>query len=331
MTAVLPSGQTDEATLAQSRADQTRAAAVSLVQALYRLVKASHLHADTNAAVASLVRFTQEAVSDYCQKAQVEVVTLHFTKDTAFINGQMLRAARQAYQCSAELAAILDKGGVSEITIPAATADADISAFARAAVEASRDRANPGRLIDARCGGIQLRKVNLESVDSEAARQESPQERIVKTYASAVVVMREFNEQLRSGNVRLPHRLKRIAQRLISHAEEDVRTLVSLAGGKVVGGRRWEPRGQHGHHRNRDGTAAHARASAAHGAGHGRAAHGRGENPARGVLPAAWRGFRSTTHSQRGRARSDACEQRGDAHRSRADSPAVDHARRYCL
>jgi len=234
MTAVLPSIPSDEATLSQARADQTRAAAVSLVQALYRLVKASQIHAETNDAVASLVRFTQEAVSEYCQRSQVQVVTLHFTKDTVFINGQMLRAARQSYQCAAELATMLDKGGVSELTIPMAVGGADISAFARAVVECSRDQANPRRLAEARCGTVRLRNVKLESIDSDAARQESPKERIVKTYASAVVVMRELHEQLGRGDLRLPHRLKRIAQRLISHADEDVRTLVSLAGGKVA-------------------------------------------------------------------------------------------------
>lgn len=235
MTSSMSSGQLDDAAIAQARAEQARAAAVSLVQGIYRLVKALFLHAETNETVANLLRFSQETISDYCQKSGVQQVSLHFTGDTVFINGQMLRASKQSFQCAVELGTLLDKGGVNELTIPMATSFDDLSAFARAVAAASRGQSGGASLLDAPCGVIKVRRAKGESVSADAARQESVEERIIRTYASAIVVMRELDQQLRSGDIRLPHRIKRVAQRLISHADENARTLTSLVGGRVGG------------------------------------------------------------------------------------------------
>jgi hypothetical protein len=227
-------GRLDEAAIASARSEQARVAAVNAAQAVYRLVKASMLHSENNEAVASLLRYTQESISDLCQKSGATSVSLLFSGDTVFVNGQMLRASRQGYSACTELGAMLDRGGVSEVNFPSAASENDIAAFARSVVNSERDHANPGQLLHASCGGIRLRRINAQAVDTAAMAQESVRDRIVRAYASAIVVVRELFDKLRMGDLRLPQRVKRVAQRLITHADEDVRMLVALVGARAA-------------------------------------------------------------------------------------------------
>ena len=223
----------DEASLAAARAERGRAAAVNVVLAIYRLAKASMLHASNNDVIAQLIRATQSSVTECCELLNASSASVLFTGDTVFVNGQMLRATRQAYEACTELAGILEAGGVAEVTLPSRVTSEDLAALAHALAESIRKQLGPGGLKDARCGAIVLRA--MEASSGEQATEQSSGDPALRTYTAAVVVVRELHGQIKAGKLHLPQRVKRVAQRLISYAEDDKHGLMAFLGTQAVG------------------------------------------------------------------------------------------------
>ena len=212
-----------------SRGDRVRQAAVSSVLALYRLLKASLLHSENNATVVALVQQTTEAIHDYCSLTGAARVRILFASSTVFVNGSLLRASQSAYESAVDLGAMLGKCDVSEVTIPDSVPLTDLSLLARNVSEALRGSGSP--LAEKPSGSITLRKVVLASFDAPS-RPQSTRERVLRTYSAAVVVMRSFHDDLRRGNRQLPNRVKRVAQKLVSHGEESLHTVTAMLGAR---------------------------------------------------------------------------------------------------
>jgi hypothetical protein len=212
-----------------SRAEQQRQVATALVHAVYRLVKACSLHADTNQAVVAAATGTVTLVVDLATRAEVDAVSVLFTPNAVFVNGRILKLSRETFALSAELGSMLEACGVTEVTLSKDLAPAELGRFARIVSDAQRDKALGAKLKETQLQGIRLRKVTGFGADGGARREdESPKARTIRTFATAIVVMRDFFEALRRGDRTLPNRVKRVAQKLVAHAEEDSRLLVSL-------------------------------------------------------------------------------------------------------
>ncbi len=67
---------------------------------------------------------------------------------------------------------------------------------------------------------IRLRRVNAALFDEEE-EELTPEEQVLRTYASAVVVMRRVYDNLKAGTYQLPHQAKRLAQKLVMLSEGD--------------------------------------------------------------------------------------------------------------
>ena len=78
--------------------DDARQLAAKLVNALYRLVKACQLHAETNQAVAQVTDYVVTAVAQFVNKADVAAAAILFSPHAVFVNRQMLKASRETYQ-----------------------------------------------------------------------------------------------------------------------------------------------------------------------------------------------------------------------------------------
>jgi curved DNA-binding protein CbpA len=197
-----------------ARRVQTRDLAASIVTALFRLVKLSTLHSLDNQAMKRQVEETVALVNDYGQRTEHNVSIL-FAHGSVFVGGLLLRANRGIYEGALELGTILHKVGAAEIGIMRDARESDFYAFVSALADALRS-AKPPR-VERPSPKIRLRGINAVALNREVQLEErlDPNLQVARTYASAVVIMRRFFEELRRGKYELPQRVKRVAQRLV--------------------------------------------------------------------------------------------------------------------
>jgi hypothetical protein len=206
-----------------------RGAATQLVHALYRLIKVCMLHFDENQAVASAVDFTRKALISFCQVAGADTATLVFAMDSVFVNGQIFRGSRESYALATELGAFLETCGVSEVAIEKPVTENELATFGRLIAEGQRDKAAAARVRAVPLPNLRARRVRGAGAEGALAEDNSPAARIVRTYSGSVVIMRGLYDDLKAGELKFPSRVKRVAQRLVAHADTDVRHLIALA------------------------------------------------------------------------------------------------------
>jgi hypothetical protein len=83
-----------------------------------------------------------------------------------------------------------------------------------------RDPSARAALLEARIPGIAARKIDPRLARRRGDHGATPEERALRLYATALVVMRKFYEDVGAGVTILPHRVKRLAQRFVVLALE---------------------------------------------------------------------------------------------------------------
>ncbi|MBI5534729.1 MAG: hypothetical protein HY898_18530 [Deltaproteobacteria bacterium] len=201
----------------QVRTARARDSGEEALVALYRLAQMVRVHDVENQAFSRALEQTHRAVVYYCLHAGSDLVIL-FAERVVLIGGQLLQGTRAAYEAAAELGEHLMWCGGAELTIQRDVQPKDLKAFAEALGTALRNKKtsefkSPTTKIKLRpvADSVRVRGLTLERLKFE--------QRLVRTYASAVVVMRRFFEALRAGRLVLPRRLKRIAQNLVDLSE----------------------------------------------------------------------------------------------------------------
>ncbi len=209
---------------------RARELGAGVVQAVFRLIKQSTLHASDNQAVVRQIEETAAIVSEYGAKTGMNVSIL-FAQGSVFVAGQLLKANRTVYEGAIELGATLRKLGLVELTIARDAKAADIQALGQVVADAVRGqpseyltRPTPRVLLRPAAEATIERGVTLENLTHEQT--------IVRTYASAVVVMRRFYEAMSRGNAALPQRIKRVAQSLVELSEGDVPAFLGVTGAR---------------------------------------------------------------------------------------------------
>ena len=106
---------------------------------------------------------------------------------------------------------------------------ANLMELCQAFATASRDPAQRGALLAAKLTNVAVRAVdstlqNTKDTDDELP----PMERALRVYASGLVVMRQYFEKVARGRTVPPHRVKRIAQRLVALVEGNESALLSM-------------------------------------------------------------------------------------------------------
>ncbi|MFW5740949.1 MAG: hypothetical protein ACOC1F_11350, partial [Myxococcota bacterium] len=188
-----------------------------VIVALHRLVRLTRLHDVENEAFARQLEQTHKLVVEYCLHAGTHLSVL-FAHKVVLIGGQILKGSRAAYDAALDLGEILSWCGGAELAIARDITLKELKSFADALAAAQRNRRtdtfeSPTRKIRLRAvsEAARLRGVDVEHLDLE--------QRIVRIYASAVVVMRRFFEDLRRGHYDQPPKIKRIAQSLVDLSE----------------------------------------------------------------------------------------------------------------
>jgi hypothetical protein len=182
--------------------------------AVYRLVKNALIHAIDNDAVVSTAEQSAEILSGFASEVGGSA-TVTFVEDSVFVCGQLLRASRKIYEAAAELGKILGRADVSEVGFEAGLSRADLLAFAAAMSTSLRDPARKGELLAAQIPHILARRVETTLADKEDDADQPIAQQILRCYAVALMVMRQFFDSVCLGTTVMPHRVKRLAQRLV--------------------------------------------------------------------------------------------------------------------
>ncbi len=194
------------------RREHARELGAGVVVAIYRLAKLAQLHDLGNQAFIRQLEQTHQIIGEYCLRSGSNVSVL-FAEKATFVAGQLLKGNRGAYDAAAELGALLERMGGSELHISRDITREDLNAFAEQVSlyhrtgNASQIRVPPKMHLRRVADVARLRGIELESL--------TPDQRIVRAYASAVVIMRRFFEDLSASRYVLPRRIKRIAQSLV--------------------------------------------------------------------------------------------------------------------
>jgi hypothetical protein len=192
------------------------------VLAIYRLVKIGLIHSFENAAVGQTLDQTLGVLHEFAGLAGGPV-TVTFADETVFVCGQLLRGSRAVFESASELGALLLRCDVSELRFDPGLSRADLRAAAQTIATALREGT---RLEEARLSNVTMHRA--EATVSRGRRAARTERRALDYYASALVVMRKFFDELSSGKTVLPHRVKRLAQGLVGLAESEGPGLLGL-------------------------------------------------------------------------------------------------------
>ncbi|MBK8252491.1 MAG: hypothetical protein IPK82_07465 [Polyangiaceae bacterium] len=198
--------------------EQIKNQGAEVVLAVFRLVKIAIVHHIDNDAVTQTIERTHRMIVDFCATVGMNA-SVTFADDTVFVCGQLLRASRGTYGSALELAQLLEKCSISEVSFEAAVTPDDLKELALVLSIAIRDPARRTFAVDA-----PLMHMTLRRKDPVLTKRERPsalplKDRIVRMYASALVVMRQFLMHVASGATVLPQRVKRLGQSIVSLSE----------------------------------------------------------------------------------------------------------------
>lgn len=207
--------------------EQIRDRGADVILAVFRLLKNALVHAVGNQAVAVTVRDTHAILTEFANIVG-GYVSITFVDDTIFVCGQLLRAPRSIYESAMEVGNLLSVCAVSELSFTANLTEPDLLALCEAFSLASRDPTQRGHLTEAKLENISVRQLDSSLQAKEDDGGLPPVEKALRVYASSLVVMRQFYERIAQGKTVLPHRVKRIAQRMVSTAEQDEGTLLAM-------------------------------------------------------------------------------------------------------
>ena len=194
------------------RREHARELGAGVVIAIYRLTKLAQMHDLTNQAFTRQLEQTHQIIGDYCLRSGSNVNVM-FAHKAVFVAGQLLKGSRGTYEAAAELGELFERLGGSELSIQRDLTREELLAFAeqisisyRAGAGTFRSPTPKIRLRQV-ADSARLRGLELENLSAD--------QRIVRMYASAVVIMRRFFEDLQASRYILPRRIKRIAQSLV--------------------------------------------------------------------------------------------------------------------
>jgi hypothetical protein len=207
--------------------EMIRERGTDVVLAIYRLVKIGLIHSFENDAVGQTLDQTLAVLQEFSGLAGGKV-TVTFVDDTVFVCSQLLRGSRAVFESASELGALLLRCGVSEIRFEPNLTRADLKAAAQAIATSLRDGGSAPRLADLRIPNVSMLKIETQVTKADAGGAGRKGRKSLTYYASALVVMRKFFDELAAGTTVLPHRVKRIAQGLVGLAETEGPGLLGL-------------------------------------------------------------------------------------------------------
>ncbi|HEX7480906.1 MAG TPA: hypothetical protein VF331_24100 [Polyangiales bacterium] len=208
--------------------EEIRDKGAEVILAIFRMLKNSLVHAIDNKAVQMTVKDSHQIITDFAATVG-GYVSITYVDDTIFVCGQLLRASRSIYESAMEVGKLLGGCGVSELSFTGDVTEQDLLEMCGAFSISARDPQRKHDLLDAKLSNVAVRAVDSSLQSKTEDGSDLPaMEQALRAYASALVVMRQFFDKMAKGKTVLPHRVKRIAQRLVALAEGDEGALLAL-------------------------------------------------------------------------------------------------------
>ena len=184
----------------------------AILQSVYRLFRVGTFHALDNQAVDISVQTTLTTLRSLDQ-FESEGITFIFADDTCIVNGQLLRAPPDVYDAAMAFSAFLTRLGVNSISIAKAVREADLRRMLAMFVE----KENPAAFLNEQgflTRNIRLRLVNPNLLLGLEDERLSVLERVLLTYALAVLVLRRLYSAVEGGSFDVAGYFKRMARQL---------------------------------------------------------------------------------------------------------------------
>lgn len=192
---------------------------------LFRLFKLVTMHQLNNQAVQRSIEAATQSFSAMLMQEQTKLSAL-FAGENIFVNGQPLKASRGTYESASELGRLFSQVGVNEITIWQEATFTDLMSVLEQYVQARQQRRAEVRGALVVPGRVRLQYVDPTYLLGGDEGELTQEEQILRTYTSAVVVMRRVLEGIGQGRYELMRIVKRIGQRLVTLAQEDDLALI---------------------------------------------------------------------------------------------------------
>lgn len=189
------------------------------VRQIYRLFRISSMHLPNNAAVAKMIEQTMNRFKEL-RDLDLDRLNILFVDKTVFVNGQLLKANPDIYQLAISLAGYIQKLGFNEMTIAWDVQEEDLRALMAVFVGAWKPGSEAERN-EVKFKRVTLRRVKSEVLELLRSQPVSARERLVRSYASALVVMRHAWEKLCQGKPTSFKSLKRVVQQLVRASAEN--------------------------------------------------------------------------------------------------------------
>jgi hypothetical protein len=207
--------------------EEVRDRSANAVLAIYRVVKTAIVHAADNEALLQTVERSHEILQQFTGAVGAPLA-LTFVGDTAFVNGQLVRAAKRSYELVWDLQALLRRCGVSEVVLDPELSAEELHRFGVTASVAIREATERRALLETPIAHVTVRQVDPLLEQRENDGDLALRERILRFYAAALLVLRRYFDEIARGVVPLPHRVKRIAQKLVTLSESGDPALLGL-------------------------------------------------------------------------------------------------------
>jgi hypothetical protein len=217
-----------------NRTDELNPVVVELLSSMHRLLKVARMYDKNNQALAGSAGAVIAATAEYCASQTSPFADLMFANETVFVNGRMLQMPREVYARVMELGAMLDKCDISNVNVSRDATVDDLVNFVHTLGTALRDPAIKPELVKPSFGGVRARRIKWRA-NIEGDTESSCVSRTVRTYSAAVVLLRRFHASIAEGKRTMPLAIRRVAQRIVTHAEQEAPLLVALAAARTRG------------------------------------------------------------------------------------------------
>jgi len=198
-----------------------------VVLAFFRLVKNALVHKTDNEAMVKTASQTHRIAVDFAATVGGQV-SISFVDQTIFICGQLMRAPRSIYESAIEMGLLLERCQVSEINYSADVSEQNLIDFAQAFSTSARDPQQRDTLLKKKIDHIQVREVESSLKRMEDDSNLPDIEKMLRVYASALMVMRRFFDRTAAGRNAVPYHVKRIAQRLVTLGSKHENSLLAM-------------------------------------------------------------------------------------------------------
>ena len=183
----------------------------ALINGIFVLIRSAGMHDLNNDALVRPTNSLIEAVNGFME-AFHEEASVQLLDGAFFVNRRLIKLDFSTFQNARSLRRIFEFLSINEFTFTASTTKDALNAFLVAFLKVARER--HGSITDFPLGTIRLRNVEIKE-DQRGETTKDPRTLVLKSYATGLLMLRSFVNDLRKGKSPRHARVKRLCLELI--------------------------------------------------------------------------------------------------------------------